>query len=60
MDTADFRGRVLISSVIKMLREESDYSDFFIASRDDSERQYEAAEFIISEVKNFLEQRNIL
>ena len=45
---------------LKMLREESDYSDFFIASKDDSEKQYQAAEFIICEVKNFLEQRNIL
>lgn len=31
---------------IKMVREESDYSDFYVASEEDAVRQYETAEYI--------------
>lgn len=41
---------------LKMLREESDYSDFFIASKEDAEKQYQAAAYIIDEVKDFLKK----
>lgn len=44
---------------LKMIREESDYSDFFIASQEDAVKQYETAEMIIAEVKNYLKQFGI-
>ena len=44
---------------LKMIREESDYSDFFIASQEDAVKQYETAEMIIAEVKNYLRQFGI-
>lgn len=44
---------------LKMIREESDYSDFFIASQEDAVKQYETAEIIIAEVKNYLKQFGI-
>ncbi len=39
---------------IKMMREESDYSDFFIVSEEDARKQYEAAEYIICIVEQYL------
>ena len=39
-----------------MVREESDYSDFYIASKEDAEKQYETAELIITEAKKYLKQ----
>lgn len=41
---------------LKMVREESDYSDFYIASKEDAEKQYETAELIITEAKKYLKQ----
>jgi uncharacterized protein (UPF0332 family) len=41
---------------LKMIREESDYSDFFIASKEDAMKQYETAKMIIDAVKSFLEE----
>lgn len=40
---------------IKMMREESDYSDFFIASEDDAKKQYETAQCIIEAVVEYIE-----
>ena len=45
---------------IKMIREESDYSDFFIASEEDAIKQYETAEYIMSSVEVYLKKRGIL
>lgn len=39
---------------LQMVREESDYSDFFIASKEDAEKQCAAAEFIINSVEDYL------
>lgn len=44
---------------IKMLREESDYSDFFIASEEDARRQYETAEYIMNSVEEYLKRKEI-
>lgn len=45
---------------VKMVREESDYSDFFIASEEEAKKQYDTAEFIVREVKKYLLERKIL
>jgi uncharacterized protein (UPF0332 family) len=44
---------------LKMVREESDYSDFFIASKEDAMKQYETARMIIDAVKSFLEKETM-
>lgn len=43
---------------IQMMREDSDYSDFFSASRDDAENQYATAEMTISLVENYLKEKS--
>lgn len=45
---------------VKMIREESDYSDFFIASEEEAKKQYDTAEFIVQEVKKYLADKNML
>ncbi len=45
---------------MKMMREESDYSDFFIASEEDAIKQYNAAEYIVDSVEQYLKQKNIV
>lgn len=45
---------------IQMMREDSDYSDFFTASLEDAQKQYETAEFTIQLVENFLKEKGIL
>ena len=45
---------------MKMMREESDYSDFFIASLEDAIKQYDAAEYIVDSVEQYLKRKNIL
>lgn len=45
---------------IKMMREESDYSDFFVVSEEDAKKQYETAEYILETVKVYLSERDIL
>jgi uncharacterized protein (UPF0332 family) len=45
---------------IKMKREESDYSDFFIASKEEATKQYETAVYTINLVKSYLFTHNIL
>lgn len=44
---------------IKMLREESDYSDFFVASEADAKTQYETAEYTVQMVKEYLQKKDI-
>ena len=41
---------------IKMMREESDYSDFFTVSREDAEAQTKTAEDTIRLVEDFLKE----
>ncbi|MCI8895168.1 MAG: HEPN domain-containing protein [Lachnospiraceae bacterium] len=45
---------------IKMIREESDYSDFFVVSSEDAEKQYKTAIFILENVQAYLKEQNIL
>lgn len=45
---------------MKMMREESDYSDFFIASEEDAVKQYNAAEYIVDSVEQYLKRKNIV
>lgn len=45
---------------IKMMREESDYSDFFVASKEDAAKQYEMAEYILKTVRGYLNQKQVL
>lgn len=45
---------------IKMLREESDYSDFFTVSSVDAEKQYETAEYIVTLVEAYLKEQGVL
>lgn len=40
-----------------MLREESDYSDFFLASEEDARKQYETAEYIVHAVEAYLNNK---
>lgn len=44
---------------LKQERETSDYDDFYIASAADATEQYAAAEFIITEVKQYLDGQNV-
>ena len=44
---------------LKQERETSDYDDFYIASAADATEQYAAAEFIITEVKKYLDGKNV-
>lgn len=49
-----------LSEIIKNafeLRTESDYSDFFIVSKAEIEKQLEDAEFFVSEIEKFLKNR---
>lgn len=39
---------------IQMMREDSDYSDFFVASREDAEKQYETAKLAILLIESYL------
>lgn len=43
---------------MQMMREDSDYSDFFAASREDAENQYATAEMTISSVENYLKRKH--
>lgn len=43
-----------------MVREDSDYSDFFTASLEDAEKQYETAEMTISLVEAYLKEKGVL
>lgn len=45
---------------IKMMREESDYSDFFVASEEDATKQYKTAEYILETVRAYLNEKQVL
>ena len=45
---------------IKMVREESDYSDFYVALEEDAVRQYETAEYILKSIKVYLNDRQVV
>ena len=52
-----------LSKIIRMAsenREKADYLDFFIASKDEPERQIVRAEEFINVIKTYLERENIL
>ena len=52
-----------LSKIIRMAsenREKADYLDFFIASKDEAERQIVRAEEFINVIKTYLERENIL
>ena len=40
--------------MLKQLREKSDYDDFYIASKEQADEQYHAAEYVIANVDNYL------
>ena len=44
---------------LKQERETSDYDDFYIASLTDAMEQYAVAEFIITEIRQYLNTKNI-
>lgn len=44
---------------VQMMREDSDYSDFFMVSPEDAEKQYETAEMTISLVERCLREKGI-
>ena len=43
---------------IKTVREDSDYSEFYIASAEDAAKQYESACYIQEEIKKYLKTMN--
>lgn len=40
--------------ILKQIREESDYDDFYIASRDEAMEQIETAEIVLQSIKEYL------
>ena len=42
---------------LQRLREKSDYDDFYIASKEKAEEQFQTAELIISSVKEYLSSK---
>lgn len=42
---------------LKRKRETSDYDDFYVASYEEAEEQYEAAELIVKSIRKFLKDR---
>ena len=47
-------GRKL--GTLQRVREKSDYDDFYIASREKAEEQFQTAELVIGEVKKYLDK----
>lgn len=45
---------------IQMMREDSDYSDFFTASLEDANKQYETAEMTIALIETYLKEKEVL
>ena len=39
---------------LKQLREKSDYDDFYIASKEQAEEQYDTAQIVIQRIKEYL------
>ena len=50
-------GRRLVR--LKMKREESDYSDFFIASADEAQTQLQSVEYILPLIKEYLKRYGV-
>lgn len=46
-------------STLALIREQSDYNDFYIASKQESEQQVEIAEELVAEVKEYLDNKII-
>lgn len=46
-------------SVLALIREQSDYNDFYVASKKESGQQIEIAEELIKLVKNYLEDKSV-
>ena len=44
---------------IQKIREKSDYDDFYIASKEDAEKQLETAKLVIEKVKVYLKEKNV-
>lgn len=51
-------GRLLAR--LQKKREISDYDDFYVASTEEAKEQFEAADSIVNEVKNYLKSMNLL
>lgn len=51
-------GRKL--GTLQRVREKSDYDDFYIASKEKANEQFQTAELVISVVKKYLERKSIL
>lgn len=51
-------GRKL--GTLQRVREKSDYDDFYIASKEKTNEQFQTAELVISVVKKYLEKKSIL
>lgn len=45
---------------IQMMREDSDYSDFFEASPEDAEKQYATAEMAVLVIEDYLKKKEVL
>ncbi len=44
-------------STLSLIREQSDYNDFYIASKQESQQQVEIAEKLLAEIKKYLQQQ---
>ena len=44
---------------IQRIREKSDYDDFYIASKEDAEKQLETAKLVVEKVKIYLKEKNV-
>lgn len=44
---------------LKRKRETNDYDDFYVASYDEAEEQYESAEMIIKNIQTFLKEKGV-
>lgn len=47
-------------SVLSIIREQSNYNDFYIASKQESQQQLEIAEDVISHVEQYLKEKGFL
>lgn len=45
---------------LKTKREESDYDDFFVASKEEAKQQIETAEFVLPLIEEYLKKNNVL
>ncbi|MCI8292957.1 MAG: hypothetical protein HFH53_05405 [Hespellia sp.] len=45
---------------LKRKREASDYDDFYVASSEEADEQYETAELVVKSVQDFLKEKEVL